>query len=672
MKLLTLIFFLLPLLSNAQIFVDQNANGSNDGTSWANAYTDLQDAIQNASSGAEVWVAAGAYLPSTTGNVEATFALTQSIALYGGFAGTETSLDERDVEENLTTLSGDYNNNDVVSVNTDPLSISYNNYVDNARRILTASNVAGSIVLDGFTVSGGNSFTSGAGLLFSPDVELTVVVRNCILRDNLASGTAGAIRLGASDNEILNFRLENVTAVHNSCTGFGSKGAVVWATGGGITFAEYVNVLFHQNFSSSRGGATTHDIEVHASYDNCIFSENRASSGGATFEDVSVASFYRNCTFYKNTTSATNGASVIHSYNDFGSENVNLENCIFFGNGARPLLGNGSTDFTISNTIIEYNNWADFMNDANGSIDLGGIQYNVNPEFVDVSEFDFNLNATSPAINIGNNASVQGVHDHTGYIARIVDATVDLGALEYHLPLISDIDHVLCFGEDFGSASVSLENYPPFTYAWSDPSIQGPNPTNLVAGEYELTVTNFIGDFEVLTFTLVENPEIIVTFNVTDPTGGNPDGAAMANVSSGTFPFTYEWNTDPVQTTSTASGLPDGTYTVTVTDDEGCTIEASVDVGEPSAVQSVDDSNEIEIGPNPFNGNVQVILSGSLMENSSLSKVLIYDTAGRIVYRGSLSADSNNSIDLSHLSAGLYFMELAGDDLRFRKRLVKQ
>lgn len=671
MKYFSLAFFLFPLLLNAQIFVDHTANGSNDGSTWSNAYTNLQDAIQNAPAGAEVWVAAGTYLPSPSGEIDSTFALTKSIDLYGGFAGSESYLSERDMEANLTILSGDYNNDDALVVSTDPLNLNFSNYSDNAKRIITAYDVAGAISLDGFTVSGGHAPSSGAAMLFTPDVELTVLIKNCTIKNNLSGSTAGAIRIGASTDEVLNFRLENSSAINNACIGGGlPKGGVLWAVGSGVTNADFINVLFHQNFSSNRGGALNLDNGTFPTFENCIFSENQATNGGAIFKIISGSSSYRNCTFYKN--KASSQAAVIWNYSSGGTENAKLQNCIFYNNGNSPLYATGNLGYDISNTLIEYDSWMDFSNQGNSnSIDQGGNQFNVDPEFVDATTFDFNLSANSPMINSGDNTGLLMTQDHTGYISRIVDGTVDLGALEYHLPLTADVTSLLCFGESFGAAAASGDTYPPFTFEWSEPGAQGANPNNLPAGVVEVTVTNSIGDRDELIFTLVESLEITFTTSATAPTPGNLDGTAMVDVTGGNAPFTYEWNTNPVQTSPTASGLADGTYDVLITDANGCTTSASVDVGLTSAVQSADDSNEIEIGPNPFMGNVEIKLSGDLLAQSALSQILIYNTNGRLVYHGQLSSGASRSIDLSELSAGLYFMELAGKDLRFRKRLVK-
>ncbi|MEL6944298.1 MAG: hypothetical protein AAFO82_16680, partial [Bacteroidota bacterium] len=105
-RLLPILLVLFSSMLQAQVFVDANASGSNNGTSWANAYTDLGMALDNAEAGNELWVAAGTYTPMA--NDTAFFAIsTANLSLYGGFNGTETSLGDRDITANPTILSGD-------------------------------------------------------------------------------------------------------------------------------------------------------------------------------------------------------------------------------------------------------------------------------------------------------------------------------------------------------------------------------------------------------------------------------------------------------------------------------------------------------------------------------------------------------------------------------------
>jgi len=96
------------------IFVNQSATGSNQGTSWQDAYLDLQDALQSAQFGDQIWVAAGKYTPDRgTKDRKAFFSIPDGVELYGGFVGTETDPSQRDCLTNETVLTGDLNGDDL-------------------------------------------------------------------------------------------------------------------------------------------------------------------------------------------------------------------------------------------------------------------------------------------------------------------------------------------------------------------------------------------------------------------------------------------------------------------------------------------------------------------------------------------------------------------------------
>ena len=82
-----------PIEAATIIFVDVNASGVNNGTSWGDAYTNLSTAISNATSGDEIWVADGVYTPG--GSANDSFLLKDGVSIYGGFAGGEGSLGDR-------------------------------------------------------------------------------------------------------------------------------------------------------------------------------------------------------------------------------------------------------------------------------------------------------------------------------------------------------------------------------------------------------------------------------------------------------------------------------------------------------------------------------------------------------------------------------------------------
>ena len=102
-----------PVTGGDIIYVNDDAPGTtHDGASWATAYTDLQSALAAATSGKQIWVAAGTYKPSVPAGRAATFRMIDGVAMYGGFAGYESSLSQRNWQANVTILSGDINGND--------------------------------------------------------------------------------------------------------------------------------------------------------------------------------------------------------------------------------------------------------------------------------------------------------------------------------------------------------------------------------------------------------------------------------------------------------------------------------------------------------------------------------------------------------------------------------
>jgi hypothetical protein len=159
-------------IAQADWFVDVDATGNNTGTSWGNAFNDLQDALGNPllQEDDEIWVAAGTYIPSVPTGRTATFDLdTLNLQIFGGFAGTENTLAERDIAANETILSG----------GTAP---SYH--------VVTVNDIS---ELNGFTVSDGRAdalfHTYGGGIRAGPGAlgdEHHIAVVNCIIENNSA------------------------------------------------------------------------------------------------------------------------------------------------------------------------------------------------------------------------------------------------------------------------------------------------------------------------------------------------------------------------------------------------------------------------------------------------------------------------------------------------------
>ena len=184
--------------------VKPDATGTpHDGSSWNQAYTDLQAAMDASSEDDEVWVASMLGTPYVPGSTRtSTFSLKHNVAVYGGFDGTESSRNDRDYVANVTILSGDVNGDDEPN---------FANRTDNCYHVVTAQGVGDRTRLDGFTITGGYADTSasgrrGAGLYIVekdnphpvPDDPSSPRVFNCKFVGNVARSATGAIGVGGA------------------------------------------------------------------------------------------------------------------------------------------------------------------------------------------------------------------------------------------------------------------------------------------------------------------------------------------------------------------------------------------------------------------------------------------------------------------------------------------
>lgn len=137
-----------------------------------------------------------------------------------------------------------------------------------------------------------------------------------------------------------------------------------------------------------------------------------------------------------------------------------------------------------------------------------------------------------------------------------------------------------------GSATITeTGGTPPYTYSWFPSGGNGPSATGLTPGNYTVTVTDSKLCTEDINITIVSaTPPSIVISNKKDATCfGLSNGQATAAASGGNPPYTYIWNTIPVQNTAAATNLAAGNYTVTATDNNGCTATTTVTINEPAA-----------------------------------------------------------------------------------------
>ncbi|MBL4651301.1 MAG: gliding motility-associated C-terminal domain-containing protein, partial [Flavobacteriales bacterium] len=193
---------------------------------------------------------------------------------------------------------------------------------------------------------------------------------------------------------------------------------------------------------------------------------------------------------------------------------------------------------------------------------------------------------TADIANLSGGAYVVTVTDNNGCIITATETLVE----PTELIITTTFTQSSC-GQSDGTVTVNvLQGDPAYTFAWSDPANQTtPTATGLYAGNYVITVTDGNGCTSFMTQGVTDagapTADILTQTDVS--CFGGSDGFAQVTVAGGLAPYTYIWNDPLAQATASASNLPAGTWSTTITDDLGCIASASVVINEPTAVTAI-------------------------------------------------------------------------------------
>ncbi len=378
-NILTLAIFIQShcLLSQTTFYVNQNVQGGlQNGSTWADAFLDLQQALAISTNGDAIWVSIGTYYPTTTTNRSIFFILKQGVRIYGGFNGTETNLLQRDIATNETILSG---------------NIGDSQNSDNTYHVLYGTALDSTTLVDGFTVKGGmatgdglpSSNGWGGGLLLEPSSEVfntCPIIQNCRFEENYAL-IGGAIHCPWEIGNYVNPIIRNCQFISNRAQQFGggiyksgpavpslpfvlehctfSKNSAFYGNGGALflTFMANTNIirncLFEKDtsrFSWGGGVFCDHMRESHLLLDGCNFDENYATEGAAICTDYEFGSSLLfeieaiNCNFQKNKASNGLGGAILLFGRAESKMIARFLNCNFLNNrsasyGTALLMG---------------------------------------------------------------------------------------------------------------------------------------------------------------------------------------------------------------------------------------------------------------------------------------------------------------------------------------------
>jgi len=371
-----------PVTHGKTICVDADAAGANNGTTWADAYKFLQDALTDANSSekpVEIRVAQGVYQPDRnsaepngTGDRNATFQLIRGVALKGGYAGFgHPDPNARDFELYETVLSGDLDSNDL-DVNAPADLRDEPSRVENAYHVVTSRDSDESAVLDGMTITGGNAngdwpdpwpYEKRGGGMYNEGggdrIEYSAAISNCRFVAN--SATVG----GGMYNYDTNPKISNCCFSGNSAS-LDLAGEYCWGgSGGGIhnerSSPMLTGCVFNGNSASAGGGMCNMDSDPvvglctfvsnaadfegggmygywsSPSLNGCVFSRNTGYGEGGGMSNNGGMLLVSYCIFSENSTIGSGGGI----YNSQGSRGTIIR-CIFVGNRSSHNRGGGA------------------------------------------------------------------------------------------------------------------------------------------------------------------------------------------------------------------------------------------------------------------------------------------------------------------------------------------
>jgi hypothetical protein len=365
------------------IYVDDDAAGADNGSSWRDAFTNLQTALYVGKGwNVEIHVAQGIYKPSAVEDRNAIFELPGGLPVKGGYAGfSEPDPNAIDFNHYATILSGDLAGDDVEVADPYNLLIEQPKRAENSYNIIKVYGAHDPpIILDGFTIVG--ALDSCISLSHS-----NAIITNCTFKNNTSQGNGGVLNS------------HNSRAIFVRCTfitnAAGSSGGVVCMDGCGTcddSYAAFHDCRFINNWAAIAGGAVYSVSNTFTTFINCIIAGNTAgTSGGGLYDGGEWGSSLVNCTITTN--KAPTGAGICTGGGRW--RRTTLNNCILWSNYSDQIDGSGAN--------------ITFSDIQDGWTDAGNIAADpcfVSPGYLDTNglwiDGDYHLRSDSPCINKGD------------------------------------------------------------------------------------------------------------------------------------------------------------------------------------------------------------------------------------------------------------------------------
>lgn len=698
---------------NDLIYVNKTASGNNDGKTWADAYTDLKVALDSAAAGDEIWVAEGIYLPGS--DPTATFLIDKNLKLYGGFAGSECNLSERDIAQHPTVLSGDVNGDDVVD---DFVT----NRGDNVMTVVTmTAGVTNETVVDGFTIRNGHAdgatfpLANGGGLISTGNP----IVKHCTFIQNFAVNLGGAVsfrdasgmtaifenclfdhnmsvRGGAADIRFSNLLFSDCTFSNNQA--MATLGQTFEENGGAIMTqnanCQFKKCTFNANFCENGGGGFFFWVDANGegfnlTVDSCNFEGNAAASGGAFYSQTfgeNSTNIITNSNFYDNhsTDEFSYGNVVIYHQQSGAYGQATVSNCYFEGNVSNNSTGGleiGSgpdaapSTYNISECTFK-NNVA--TNGNGGGMDLWA-EVNTDATFnVTGCVFDGNSAATNAGglwLDSGSDNFIANI-SHCKFFNNEAPKGSAIGSFkDLVTPATPTLSHAI-----FENCLIAGNISPQAGISVVDPvNLEFQNCT--IANNASSGITYEIGSSLTLQNTILNNPNHIEFQALTNDATFSSHGGNLVrdNSLAGQLIPGDKQGLDPLfmgsgdyhltaNSPCVDAGNPDGVTATTDLNGAARIQGGRVDMGayESPFVSSAEEriAGEITVSPNPATSVVNIQLPEGVTASPT---VQVFDAQGRLVL-----FSTGQQLDVQVFAAGVYSLRAVVGERVFVGRFVKQ
>ncbi len=339
------------------IYVRHGSSG--DGSSWANACGNLQVALDQATSGDEIWVACGTYNPvhpGSPGTRTDSFRMKKGVKIYGGFNGTEVSLNQRNCYDNKTILSGDIGDQGTTTDNC------YHVFYHPA-----GTSLDNTAVLDGFTITGGNangvgSHAYGGGIYNSSGSPAII---NCIFQDNHAFADGGGMYNEKSSPAITNCIFYRNDAQYGGAIFNGNQSSPV-----------LTNCTIYGNSAYCGGGIANFNYSLPVITNCILWGDNSSSSGHEIYN--SVASPYITYSDVWGGWIGPGNISGTPSFVDPGNADFHLQpDSVCINAGINSAINLNAIDFEGDDRII------------NGTVDMGVDEFEE-----DIAQYNLTISST--------------------------------------------------------------------------------------------------------------------------------------------------------------------------------------------------------------------------------------------------------------------------------------